>query len=110
MKLILIFLCFLSLYGCGDSVAKSRHVYRINDSELQFILNSIGDRLDKLEGSRDNPSFSGKLTSGTIPIGRAIRVYAEDSTTNSTLTVFVGSVEPGDYILVFLNGTLTLSP
>ena len=63
MKLILTFLCFLSLYGCGqansgaDMARESRQIYRTGDSELQFILNSISDRLDKLENLRGIPEI-----------------------------------------------------
>ena len=33
-------------------MAKSKHIYRVQDGEMQFILSSISDRLDKLEGLR----------------------------------------------------------
>ena len=71
MKLILIFLCFLSLYGCGD-VAKSAHIYRVNDSELQFIFNSVSDRLDKLESVRGAPTFDGPVINSATGVGQPL--------------------------------------
>ncbi len=38
-------------------MATSKQVYRVADLALQFILNSISDRLDKMEGWRGDPEF-----------------------------------------------------
>ena len=114
MKLILIFLCFLSLYGCGD-VAKSAHIYRVNDSELQFILNSVSDRLDKLESLRGDININGDLgitgvmISGTVPLDRMkkSRSFATNTTTiavtssgTTIVSLDLGVLSEGDVIIV----------
>lgn len=78
MKAIIIFLCALSVYGCGDSVAKSKHVYRHSDPQLQFILGSISERLDQLEGLRGREK-------GIVPLSFMRRAYNTKTVNNQTI-------------------------
>ena len=95
-------------------VAKSKHIYRVQDNQLQFILNSISDRLDKLEGIRANLNIDGDLSvSGTITGDMVIsavqrREAYETNSGNVTvtgalttiLTLDCGSCSDGDRILL----------
>lgn len=103
----------LLLAGCGASadtqMAKSRQIYRTNDSEMQYILNSISDRLDKLEGRRGSIEFDGQLVGGVVPLDRIVRAEfdAEGPETATLLafpteivTVNVGTVGAGDRLII----------
>ena len=81
-------------------VAKSRHVYKVADPELQYIFNSIQERLDKVEGIRN---------ALVVPLEWVLRSHEESTTTNSTLIVDLGTVVAGDFVMLMVNGDFTLS-
>ena len=123
----------LVLTACGSQadMAKSKHVYRLsaNDPQLQsvllplqFILNSISDRLDRLESLRGTSlvqgdvGIEGTMTSGIVPLARIQRTEVTATNANSvTLTavdgdivsVDLGSVIAGDRILILTSVSMT---
>ena len=118
----------LVLAACGSQadMAKSKHVYRLSagDPQLQhillpfqFILNSISDRLDKLESLRGTSlvqgdiDLQGKVNSGIVPFPRLKRavISGENSAlvtldnaggAEEIVRVNVGSVVKDDFIIV----------
>lgn len=81
-------------------VAKSKGIYRVQDQNLQFILNSISDRIDNLNALR-NPL--------RVPLSRLQRSYGEVEATSATPTVDLGTVVSGDVVVLQVDGDFTLT-
>lgn len=49
-------------------MSKSKQIYRLSDAATQYVVQSLSDRLDKLEGWRGTPEFHSNvsLNSNTI--------------------------------------------
>lgn len=89
MKLI-IALSAVAFMSCGlqasqEMVAKSKHVYRTQDTELQYILSSISDRLDRLEGLR----------------GDAAEIVARTASIDGTFIPILTTQQPGDLVVTY---------
>lgn len=101
-------------------MTKKTEVYRVISYEnpslinlttqLNFIFGQISNRIDRLEGIRNNPSFEGTLQAGIIPLDRLRRaadVTAETSAGTTTVTTDttiiqadLGTVRLSDVVLV----------
>ena len=85
----------------GDIPAGHEAELSYNGTDL-ILLNPMGAGQAKFNAA-------GTMTAGTVPLARMQRAYAENSTTSSTLTVDVGTVEVGDMVLLAVNGDFTIS-
>lgn len=83
----------------------SKQVYRVSDIQLQYILNSISDRLDKVEGWRGTPEFQADVDLNTNLL---TNVGSGSAMTDAAVRSELAGSSP-TFTNVTINGILTVN-